>query len=109
MLTLKTYQQSALTVLTQFLTDTRSQSVADAYGATLATQNRTGETYQPLFGDVPCVCLRLPACAHWRRQDHHGGACCGIGRQGGVGQRCANCPVAHSIRYRSYTNARSVG
>ena len=31
MLTLKTYQQTALTVLTQFLTDTRSKSVADAY------------------------------------------------------------------------------
>ena len=60
MLTLKTYQQTALTVLTQFLTDTRSQPVAQAYGATLATQNRTGETYQPLFGDVPCVCLRVP-------------------------------------------------
>lgn len=60
MLTLKTYQQSALTVLTQFLTDTRSQPLADAYGTTLATQNRTGEIYQPLFGDVPCVCLRVP-------------------------------------------------
>ena len=60
MLTLKTYQHSALAVLTQFLTDTRSQPVATAYIATLASQNRTGETYQPLFGDVPCVCLRVP-------------------------------------------------
>ena len=60
MLTLKTYQQSALAVLTQFLTDTRSQLVATAYAATLAGQNRAGETYQPLFGDVPCVCLRVP-------------------------------------------------
>jgi len=60
MLTLKTYQESALTVLTQFLTDTRSQPVTQAYSATLAMQNRTGETYQPLFGDVPCVCLRVP-------------------------------------------------
>lgn len=58
--TLKIYQQSALAVLTQFLTDTRSQPVAKAYAATLAGQNRTGETYQPLFGDVPCVCLRVP-------------------------------------------------
>ena len=47
-------------MLTQFLTDTRSQLAAQAYGATRATQNRTGETYQPLFGDVPCVCLRVP-------------------------------------------------
>lgn len=60
MLTLKTYQQSALAVLTQFLTDTRSQSVPTAYAAILAGQNRTGETYQALFGDVPCVCLRVP-------------------------------------------------
>jgi type III restriction enzyme len=60
MLTLKTYQQSALAVLTQFLTDTRSQPVADAYAAILAGQNRTGETYQALFGSVPCVCLRVP-------------------------------------------------
>jgi type III restriction enzyme len=60
MLTLKTYQQSALAVLTQFLTDTRSKPVQDAYAAMLAGQNRMGETYQPLFGDVPCVCLRVP-------------------------------------------------
>ncbi|WP_025915613.1 DEAD/DEAH box helicase [Herminiimonas sp. CN] len=60
MLTLKTYQQSALTVLTQFLTDTRSKPVTEAYRATLATQNRIGETYAPLFGDIPCVCLRVP-------------------------------------------------
>jgi type III restriction enzyme len=60
MLTLKTYQQSALAVLTQFLTDTRSKPVSDAYAAILAGQNRTGETYQALFGDVPCVCLRVP-------------------------------------------------
>lgn len=60
MLTLKTYQQSALAVLTQFLTDTLSQPVPNAYAATLAGQNRTGETYQALFGDVPCVCLRVP-------------------------------------------------
>ncbi|WP_395689774.1 DEAD/DEAH box helicase [Caenimonas koreensis] len=60
MLTLKAYQQSALAVLTQFLTDTRSKPVADAYAAILAGQNRTGEAYQALFGDVPCVCLRVP-------------------------------------------------
>lgn len=61
MLTLKTYQQSALAVLTQFLTATRSKPVADAYTATLAEQNRTGEAiYQAFFGDVPCVCLRVP-------------------------------------------------
>ena len=60
MLTLKTYQQTALSVLSQFLAATRSQSVAAAYGATLAGQSRTGETYHAVFGDVPCVCLRVP-------------------------------------------------
>jgi type III restriction enzyme len=60
MLTLKTYQQSALAVLTHFLTDTRNKPVPDAYAAILAGQNRTGETYQALFGEVPCVCLRVP-------------------------------------------------
>ncbi|MDH1427348.1 DEAD/DEAH box helicase family protein [Comamonas aquatica] len=60
MLTLKTYQQSALAALTDFLTAARSQSVVDAYGAALTEQNRVGETYHPLFGDVPCVCLRVP-------------------------------------------------
>ena len=60
MLTLKTYQQNALAALTQFLTDTRSQPVPSAYAATLAGQNRMGETYQALFGEVPCVCLRVP-------------------------------------------------
>ena len=55
MLTLKTYQQSALAALTLFLTDARSQPVAAAYAATLAGQNRRGETYHALFGEVPCV------------------------------------------------------
>ena len=59
MLTLKAYQQSALTVLSQFLTATRSRPVADAYAAMLAEQYRT-EPYQALFGDTPCVCLRVP-------------------------------------------------
>lgn len=61
MLILKIYQQNALTVLTEFLTRTRSnQPVADIYRDILATQNRTGETYEALFGEVPCVCLRIP-------------------------------------------------
>jgi len=60
MLTLKTYQQTALAVLTKFLTDTRSEPTADAYAATLASQNRVDENYQAWFGDVPCVCLRVP-------------------------------------------------
>lgn len=60
MLTLKTYQQSALSTLTQFLNASRSMPVADAFHAVLAAQNRDQERYQPIFGEVPCVCLRVP-------------------------------------------------
>lgn len=60
MLTLKNYQQNALTVLAEFLTNTRSAPVAQAFEASLATQQRTRELYQPIFGDTPCICLRVP-------------------------------------------------
>ena len=60
MFELKIYQKNALAVLTRFLQDCRSVSVADAFHATLATQNRGDERYQPVFDDVPCVCLRIP-------------------------------------------------
>lgn len=60
MFELKIYQKNALAVLTQFLQNCRSVSVADAFHATLATQNRGDERYQPVFDDVPCVCLRIP-------------------------------------------------
>ena len=57
---LKAYQKSALSVLVQFLQSCRSVPVADAFHAMLATQNREDERYQPVFDDVPCVCLRIP-------------------------------------------------
>ncbi len=60
MLKLKTYQENALSVLTQFLQACRSVSVADAFHAMLATQNRTDERYHTIFDEVPCVCLRIP-------------------------------------------------
>ena len=60
MLKLKTYQENALSVLTQFLQACRSVSVADAFHAVLATQNRSNENYHTVFADVPCVCLRIP-------------------------------------------------
>lgn len=60
MLTLKNYQQTTLATLTQFFTDCRSKPVADAFNAVLADQNRSQERYQPVFDDVPCVCLRVP-------------------------------------------------
>lgn len=58
--TLKTYQENALSTLTRFLQACRSVPVADAYHAILATQNRSNEPYHAIFGDVPCVCLRIP-------------------------------------------------
>lgn len=60
MFELKTYQKSALAVLVQFLQSCRSVSVADAFHAMLTMQNRSDERYQPVFDDVPCVCLRIP-------------------------------------------------
>jgi type III restriction enzyme len=60
MLKLKTYQENALAALTQFLQACRSVSVADAFHAVLATQNRSNENYHTVFADVPCVCLRIP-------------------------------------------------
>lgn len=60
MLTLKTYQQTALTTLVEFLSATRSKPVAAAYAESLAQQGRSNEPYQPLFGDTPAACLRVP-------------------------------------------------
>ena len=59
MLTLKTYQQQALDALTGFLQRCRSQPVAQAFAATLAGQERA-VAYQPIFGDTPAICLRIP-------------------------------------------------
>jgi type III restriction enzyme len=59
MLTLKQYQQDALAALSAFLHASRKMPVADAFKATLAMQGRS-DPYQPVFGDVPSVCLRVP-------------------------------------------------
>ena len=58
-LILKQYQEDALAALAAFLKASRSVPVADAFKAVLATQNRA-EPYQPVFADVPSVCLRVP-------------------------------------------------
>ncbi len=60
MFELKTYQKNTLSALVQFLQSCRSVPIADAFHAMLATQNRGNERYQPVFEDVPCVCLRIP-------------------------------------------------
>ena len=59
MLKLKQYQKDALGALNNFLRHTRTMPVADAFRTALLLQNRT-EPYQPVFGDVPSVCLRVP-------------------------------------------------
>ena len=65
MLTLKTYQQNALTALRDFLRAARGKPVAEAFAEALAAQNRDRDAmrsaeYHAVFGDVPCVCLRVP-------------------------------------------------
>ncbi|MCV9981733.1 DEAD/DEAH box helicase [Burkholderia pseudomallei] len=60
MLKLKTYQTNALEALTQFLQRSRSMSPQEAFRAALAEQERDDEPYHPLFGDMPCVCVRIP-------------------------------------------------
>src|SRR5689334_12194182 len=59
MLSLKKYQEDALSALAMFLGATRKVPVAEAFQAVLATQDRS-DPYQPTFGDVPSVCLRIP-------------------------------------------------
>lgn len=64
-LTLKTYQNNALTALEQFLQacmpcDGSPLPVAEAFKAVLATQGRCNEPYQAIFGEIPAVCLRVP-------------------------------------------------
>ncbi len=59
MLALKKYQEDSLAALGKFLRLSRSASLADAFNAVVAEQQGT-TPYQPLFGAVPSVCLRVP-------------------------------------------------
>lgn len=52
---LKSYQSAALSALSNFLHD------ATQVGAASAFQNQAGRPYQAeAFGEIPCVCLRIP-------------------------------------------------
>lgn len=54
-LTLKSYQSSALSALSSYL------HAAATVGAASAYQQVSGSSYQgDVFGEVPCVCLRIP-------------------------------------------------
>ena len=54
-LILKRYQSAALTALSDFL------HAASQVGAASAFQQQAGRAYQSeVFGDIPCVCLRIP-------------------------------------------------
>lgn len=59
MLTLKKYQEDALSALGQFLRLSRTMSLDNAFSNVLATQSRT-ETYHTIFDNVPSICLRIP-------------------------------------------------
>ncbi len=61
MLKLKGYQDKALTELITFLHRTRIVGVEAAWREAMAKQGRSGTLYHALaFGEVPCVCLRIP-------------------------------------------------
>ncbi len=54
-LKLKRYQSAALTALSDFL------HLSSQVGAASAFQQQAGRAYQSeVFGDIPCVCLRIP-------------------------------------------------
>jgi type III restriction enzyme len=61
MFTLKAYQIRALAALSQFLTEARSGSVAEAFKQSYLDQNLASIAYRHYdFGEMPYVCLRLP-------------------------------------------------
>jgi len=59
MLKLKKYQDDALATLREFLQQCQSKSIAEAFSAVLAGQDRA-EAYQETFAGTPTVCLRVP-------------------------------------------------
>lgn len=61
MFTLKDYQTRALAALSQFLTDARSGSVAEAFKQSYLDQQLPPIPYRHYdFGEMPYVCMRLP-------------------------------------------------
>jgi type III restriction enzyme len=60
MLTLKDYQDRALDCLSTFFRDCRTDGIVTAWVAALADQDRRGAYHAAAFGEIPCVCLRIP-------------------------------------------------
>ena len=61
MLKLKDYQDKALARLMAFLHRARVAGVQTAWQEAMAEQDRSGVAYKSeAFGEVPCVCLRIP-------------------------------------------------
>lgn len=56
---LKIYQGKALGALQKFLFLSRLKPVAQAFTEVIREEKRA-DAYQPIFGEVPCVCLRVP-------------------------------------------------
>ena len=60
MLKLKRYQENVLQALADFFRDCRDQGTAAAWRVAMVQQGRR-ETYRDdAFGDIPCVCVRVP-------------------------------------------------
>jgi type III restriction enzyme len=60
MLTLKTYQERALASLAGLFAQCRTGGIQSAWDSAMAAQNRRGGYHAKAFGDIPCVCLRIP-------------------------------------------------
>lgn len=61
MFQLKRYQEKALNSLIGFLSTARYSNITAAWDAAMTEQNRAGQAYdKSAFGDIPCLCLRLP-------------------------------------------------
>lgn len=60
MLTLKTYQERALEHLAGFFSRCRTDGIQSAWDSAMAAQNRRGAYHAAAFGEIPCVCLRVP-------------------------------------------------
>ena len=61
MFTLKDYQNRALTALSRFLVEARTDSVAEAYKQSYVEQGLPPVPYRHYdFGEMPYICLRLP-------------------------------------------------
>jgi len=60
MLKLKRYQENVLQALADFFRDCRDQGTAAAWRVAMVQQGRREPYRDDAFGDIPCVCVRVP-------------------------------------------------